>query len=192
MRKFIGPLSEYSSDLDQGAAVMKQSCQLNWYQTVEQFQQVLILMHPEIKKGKLRRDIFCDEYIKRYNNSSHLTALNGSGKLGSTSKVKLVAWLAYEKVPLPLPSELYARPPLKARLLITVEPLVGIVREALKENFWNVTDDKLEMLNDEPVSPESWSEVASFVRESTALMVTGTANGVVKGENNYLSGSWVT
>ena len=96
--------------------------------------------------------------------------------MGSTTKEKLVNWSAYEKLPLPLPSEPAVRPPLKARLLITVEPLLGMVREASRENLSNVTDDKLGMLNDEPVSPVSCSVVASFVRERFALMFTGTAN----------------
>ena len=74
--------------------------------------------------------------------------------------VKLVAWLAYEKLPLPLPSRPAVRPPLRARLLITtVEPLVGIVREASKENFSNVTHDKLLMLKVELVFPDSRSIV---------------------------------
>lgn len=87
---------------------------------------------------------------------------------------KLVAWLAYEKLPLPLPSETDDKPPLKARLLIIAAPVAGIVKEAARENFSNLTDDKAAMLKAELVLPVSSSDVAVVVEVTLASAVIST------------------
>lgn len=92
-----------------------------------------------------------------------------------TSMVKFVSLLAYEKLPLPLPSEPEDNPPLKKRLLITVAPVDGMVREAARENLSNVTEDKLAMLKDELVLPVSSNDVPVVVVVilASAVILTG-------------------
>ena len=78
---------------------------------------------------------------------------------------------------MPLPSEPAVRPPLKARLLITVEPLLGMVREASRENLSNEIDDKLGMLKDESVPPVSCNVVPVFEKATVAVAVIVTGCG---------------
>ena len=76
---------------------------------------------------------------------------------------------------MPVPSEPADKPPSKARLLTTAVPLAGMVREPTRENFSNVTDGKLAMLNDELVLPVSSSEVPAVevVILASAVIFTG-------------------
>lgn len=76
---------------------------------------------------------------------------------------------------MPVPSEPADKPPLKARLFITVVPLVGMVREAIRENFSNVMDDRLEILNDELVLPVSSRDFPEEVVVRLALTLTPIA-----------------
>ena len=80
---------------------------------------------------------------------------------------------------MPVPSEPADKPPSKVRLLTTVVPLAGMVKEAASENLSNLTAGRLAILNDEPVLPASCSEVASFVRDRVASTVRGT-EGIAK------------
>ena len=76
---------------------------------------------------------------------------------------------------MPLPSDSEDTPPLNARLLTTVAPVAGIVREASRENLSNLTDGKLAMLKDELVLPVSSSDVPAVeeVTLASAVILTG-------------------